>query len=136
MTDRPPGEVKDIQWALSVDGKAIQLTFIAQTGEKMVAQMADEAFTGFLSMLINVGVLSGEKTEPASAAARVIRADPIPISQMSIGPGRGPNEVVLTARTGMMELLLAVDPAILLTALRKLETMTLPPVAPPPLAPL
>ena len=130
MAEKPPVEIKDIEWALSLDGKYIQLTFTAGSGEKMVSRMSDEGFTGFLTMLINVGVLSAEKSAGPAPEVRTIRADPIPVSQVSIGAGRTAQEVVLTVRTGMMELLFAVDPRILLDALHRLEAMTSPPLAP------
>ena len=40
--DGPPPVVKDIRWDLSDDGLTIQLTFVAQTGETMIARLTSK----------------------------------------------------------------------------------------------
>ena len=118
--------VRDIQFEVSEDGGSIRMTFVAQTGERMVAEMTAEKFGGFLTDLVEVGVESGKRIAPPDDAGRAVRATPIPVSQMGIEPGRDPTEVILSARTGLLELLLAVDTGTLLTTLRKLEAASRP----------
>jgi hypothetical protein len=118
--------VRDIQFEVSEDGGSIRMTFVAQTGETMIANMTAEVFSGFLTDLIEVGVESRKRLALPDDGRRAVRPDPIPVSQMGIEPGRNPTEVILSARTGLLELLLAVNTRTLLATLRKLEPVSQP----------
>ena len=126
MPDEKIPELRDIDWGMSDDGRSIELLFKAHSGEQIVSRMTDESLFRFLTRLIDLGVRSGEKAAPDKVETRRIRAEPIPVSQMGVGPGREPTEVNLLLRTGMLEMLFAVDAGLLLEALRMLESLSWP----------
>jgi hypothetical protein len=118
--------VRDIKFEVSEDGRSIRMTFVAQTGETMIAEMTAERFSEFMTDLFEVGVESQKRIGLPDDGRRAVRADPIPVSQMGIEPGRDPTQVILSARNGLLELLLAVDAGTLLATLRKLEAVSQP----------
>jgi hypothetical protein len=124
-SDQPP-VLKDIDWALYEDGKALRLTFKATTGEQIVSEMTAESLAGFMSLLVEISIESGRRSAPEDVSGRQVYAKPIPISQIGFGAGRDPTELTLALRTGILEFLFAVDASTLLETLRSLEAIARP----------
>lgn len=126
MNEQEMPILEKFEWGIGEDGKTIRVVFLARTGEKIAAYLDAEQLTGLIGALVDIGASSGEKFAPPDEPKRRVRAKPIPISQMGIGPSPDPTEAVLSMRTGLLEFLFSVDAHTLLQTLKKLEAVSRP----------
>jgi len=126
MSDQEIPILEKFEWGIGEDGKTIRVIFLARTGEKVAAYMDAEQLTGLIGALVEIGEASGEKFAPPDDSKRKVRAKPIPISQIGIGPAPDPTEAILSMRTGLLEFLFSVDAHTLLQTLKRLEAVSRP----------